>query len=147
MPANTFSTGRDCTLVILGPDGRGGTARVDLTHVTGFDCRQLTNAIRIDRLDGVHLAAELPRGWEGSFELERGSSAVEDFIAALEQAWHATGDLPGSNLYQYIQETNGSTSTYQFEAAVFRLTSAGAWKGEGPVRQRLEFYASRRKRV
>lgn len=147
MPANTFSTGRDCTLVILGPDGRGGTTRIDLTHVTGFDCRQLTNAVRIDRLDGTHLAAELPRGWDGSFEIERGNSAVEDFIANLEQAWHASGELPGSTLYQYIQETNGSTSTFQFDAVVFKLTSAGSWKGDGAVRQRLEFHASRRKRV
>ena len=149
MPANTFSTGRDCQLVVIAPSTASGGAgqRVDLTHVTGFDSRQITHPIRIDRMDGLHLAAELPKGWEGHFDLERGSPAADDFIAALEQAWHVDGRLQGSTLYQYIQETDGSTSTYQFEGAVFKMTNAGQWKGDAAVRQRLEFFASRRKRI
>ncbi len=149
MPANTFSTGRDCQLVVIGPAGAGGQAgqRVDLTHVTGFDSRQMTHPIRIDRMDGVHLAAELPKGWEGHFELERGSPAADDFISTLENAWHTEGRLAGSTLYQYISENDGSTSTYQFEGAVFRMTNAGQWKGDAAVRQRMEFFASRRKRI
>ena len=97
MPANTFSTGRDCQLVVIGPSGPGGQAgvRVDLTHVTGFESKQQTHAIRIDRMDGVHMAAELPKGWEGHFDLERGSPAADDFIAGLEQAWFAQGQLLG----------------------------------------------------
>ncbi len=148
MPANTFSTGRDCQLVVIAPavGGQAGS-RVDLTHVTGFESRQMTHPIRIDRLDGVHLAAELPKGWEGHFDLERGNSAADDFINGLEQAWITQGVLLGATLYQYIAEPDGSTSTYQFEAAVFKLSNAGAWKGDAPVRQRLEFFASRRKRI
>jgi len=77
MPANTFSTGRDCQLVVIAPKGSGGQGgRVDLTHVTSFESQQMTHPIRIDRLDGVHLAAELPKGWEGHFELDRGNSAA-----------------------------------------------------------------------
>jgi len=48
VPTNTFSLGRDCQLVVIAPTGR-----VDLTHVTGFDSRQITHPIRIDRLDGT----------------------------------------------------------------------------------------------
>jgi len=148
MPANTFSTGRDCQLVVIGPANAGQAgARIDLTHVTGFESRQMTHPVRIDRLDGVHLAAELPKGWEGHFDLERGSPAADDFIAGIEQAWHTQGLIQGATLYQYISESDGSTSTYQFEAAVFKLTNAGAWKGDAPVRQRLDFFASRRKRI
>ena len=51
----------------------------------------MTYAIRIDRLDGMHLAAELPKGWEGHFELDRGNSAADDFINSLEQAWPGIG--------------------------------------------------------
>jgi len=148
MPANTFSTGRDCQLVVIGPaNASQAGARIDLTHVTGFESRQMTHPVRIDRLDGVHLAAELPKGWEGHFDLERGSPAADDFIAGIEQAWHTQGLIQGATLYQYISESDGSTSTYQFEAAVFKLTNAGAWKGDAPVRQRLDFFASRRKRI
>ena len=142
MPTNAFTLGRDCQLVVIGPQGR-----VDLNHVTGFDSRQQTHSVRIDRLDGTQLAAELPKGWEGKFDIERGSSTVDDFIAATEQAYYTTGQLAVSTLYQYINEADGSTSTYQYEGAVFKLTAAGAWRGDAPVKQRLEFFAARRVRV
>jgi hypothetical protein len=149
MPANSFSTGRDCQLVVIGPSGANGQpgTRVDLEHVIGFESRQLTHPIRIDRLDGVHIAAELPKGWEGHFELERGSSAADDFIDSLEQAWFNDGLLEGGTLYQYVTEVDGSVSTYQFDGAVFKMASAGQWKGDASVRQRLDFFASRRQRV
>jgi hypothetical protein len=142
MPTNAFSLGRDTQLVIIAPSGR-----VDLTYVTGFESRQMTHPIRIDRLDGTQMAAELPKGWEGSFDIERGSSTVDDFIAATEQAFYTNGQLPTSTLYQYVSEADGSTSTYQYDSTVFKLAAAGAWRGDSPVKQKLEFFATRRIRV
>jgi len=142
MPSNTFSVGRDCQLVVVGPFGR-----VDLTHVTGFECRQVTAAVRIDRIDGVKLAAELPKGWDGAFELERGSSAADDFIAAIEAAFNAGSPVPSGTLYQYVQEQDGSTSTYQFNGVVFKFAQAGTWRGDQSVKQRLEFFANARQRI
>ena len=142
MASNSFSLGRDCQLVVVGPSGR-----VDLAHVTGFETRQVTSAIRVDRIDGVQLAAELPKGWDGVFELERGTSAAEDFIVQLEAAYYNGNAIAASTLYQYVNETDGSTSTYQFDGVVFRLAHSGAWRGDASVKQRLEFHASRRKRV
>lgn len=139
---NAFSVGRDTQLVIIGPYGR-----VDLTHVTGFEARQLTAPVRVDRIDGVQLAAELPKGWDGSFELERGSSVVEDFIAQLEAQYYAGSALTQSTVYQYINEVDGSTSTYQFQNVVFKLASSGAWRGDASVKQRLEFFAAQRASV
>lgn len=142
MPTTQFSIGRDCQLVVIGPAGR-----VDLTYVTGFESRQLTTPVRIDRLDGVPMAAELPKGWEGSFEVERGTSEVDDFIAAAEAAYFAQGSLPAGSLYQYVNEVDGSTSTYQYDAVVFKLANAGAWRGDAAVKQKLEFWASSRTRI
>ncbi len=139
---NAFSVGRDCQLVVIGPSGR-----IDLTHVTGFECRQVTAPVRIDRIDGVQLAAELPKGWDGSFELERGSSVVEEFVAGLEAQYYAGAALTQSTLYQYINEVDGSTSTFQFQSVVFKLAQAGSWRGDASVKQRLEFYASQRASV
>jgi len=139
MPYNTFSIGSDCQLVVMGPFGR-----VDLAHVTGFEANQVTMAVRVDRLDGVQLGAELPKGWSGNFTLDRGSSAADDFIAAIEQAYLAGQSIPAGTLYQYVNEPDGSTSTYQFSGVVFKLTSAGVYKGDAPVAQRLSFYASSR---
>ncbi len=142
MATNAFSVGRDCQLVVIGPAGR-----VDLTHVTGFESRQVTHSLRVDRLDGSQIAAELPRGWEGTFEVERGSSSVDDFIAAAELQFYAGSSVPTGTLYQYVTESDGSTSTYQFDGVVFKLVSAGQWKGDASVKQKLEFFATRRKRI
>lgn len=142
MASNEFSVGRDCQLVVMGPFGR-----VDLAHVTGFESRQQTASIRIDRIDGRQMAAELPKGWEGMFELERGSAAADDFVARIEAAYAQGGAVPAGTLYQYISEPDGSTSTYQYDGAVFRFAQAGQWRGDASVRQRLEFFAAARRRI
>jgi hypothetical protein len=142
MATTTFSIGRDTQVVVIGPFGR-----VDLTHVTGFESRQLTQSVRVTRLDGNHLATELPKGWEGGFDVERGNSAVDDFIAQLESTYYNGGPVNGGTMYQYITEPDGSTSTYQYNAVVFRLGNAGQWKGDASVKQRLEFFAATRSRI
>ena len=142
MALTAFSIGRDTQLVIMGPSGR-----VDISHVTAFESRQLTSPVRISRLDGTQLGAELPKGWEGSFEVERGTSALDDFISGLEQSFYSGGDTQSGTMYQYITETDSSVSTYQFDGVVFKLTSAGTWKGDASVKQKLEFYATRKRRI
>lgn len=142
MSGSMFSVGRDCQVVVLGAYGR-----VDLTHVTGFEARQHTASVRVDRIDGMQLGAELPKGWDGMFELERGSPAVDDFIAQLESDYYAGNPAAPGTLYQYIAESDGSTSTYQFNNVVFRLASAGVWRGDSSVKQRLEFFASTRQAI
>jgi hypothetical protein len=126
----------------MGPQGR-----VDLTYVTGFESRQVTQSVRLDRLDGVPMGAELPKGWEGSFEVERGTSDVDDFIAAAEQAFFNQGSLPAGTVYQYITEVDGSTSTYQYSGVAFKLANSGSWRGDASVKQRLEFFATQRQRL
>ena len=142
MPYNTFSVGSDCQIVVMGPYGR-----IDLSHVTGFEAQQLTMPVRVDRLDGVQLGAELPKGWSGTFMLDRGSSAVDDFIAQIEAAYLTGQTINTGTLYQYVAESDGSTSTYQFSGVVFKLTSSGSYRGDSAVVQRLDFYASGRIKI
>jgi hypothetical protein len=115
--------------------------------VSSFEARQLTQSVRLDRLDGIPMGTELPKGWEGSFEIERGSSAADDMIAAAEQQYFSGTTTPAGTMYQYIAETNGSTSTYQYDTVTFKLVSAGQWKGDSSVKQKLEFFAIRRRRI
>ena len=142
MALTAFSIGRDTQLVVMGPNGR-----VDLSHVTGFESRQITNPIRVSRLDGTQLAAELPKGWEGSFDVERGTSVLDDFISVVEQNYYNGASVSSGTMYQYITEVDSSISTYQFDGVVFKLASAGAWKGDASVKQKLEFYATRKRRI
>src|ERR1700760_4385394 len=142
MALTAFSIGRDTQLVVMGPYGR-----VDLSHVTAFESRQITSPVRVSRLDGTHLAAELPKGWEGSFEVERGTSALDDFISTIEQDFYNGAGATSGTMYQYITEVDNSVSTYQFDGVAFKLASAGAWKGDSSVKQKLEFFAARKRRI
>ena len=142
MAISVFSVGRDTQLVVVGPSGT-----ISLAHVTAFESRQVTQSVRVNRLDGSQMGMELPKGWEGSFELERGDSVVEDFIAAAEQSYYNGSMSTASTMYQYVSEVDGSTSTYQYDSIVFRLTNAGLWKGDAAVKQKLEFFGSRRRRI
>jgi hypothetical protein len=142
MSLTMFSVGRDTQLVVI-----GSTGRVDLTHVTSFESRQITQSVRVDRLDGTRMGTELPKGWEGSFDIERGSSTVDDFIAAAEQQYFNGSTVSPGTMYQYVTETDGSTSTYQYDNVAFRLVNAGTWKGDSSVKQKLEFFAVRRRRI
>jgi hypothetical protein len=142
MAISVFSVGRDTQLVVVGPSGT-----INLTHVTAFESRQVTQSVRVNRLDGSQLGVELPKGWEGSFELERGDSVVEDFIATTEQSYYNGSVSATSTMYQYVSEVDGSTSTYQFDSIVFRLSNAGLWKGDAAVKQKLEFFGSRSRRI
>ena len=90
-----------------------------------FESRQITHSVRVTGSTARRSAAELPKGWEGSFELERGSSAVDDFIAAAEQQYFNGSSVSPGTLYQYVTETDGSTSTYQYDNVMFRLSNAG----------------------
>ena len=142
MSFTNFSIGRDTQLVVIGPSGR-----VDLSYVTGFEAKQITQSIRVNQLNGSTLGTELPKGWEGAFELERGDSTVEDFIAAAEQQFFNGATSTPGMMYQYVNETDGSTSTYQYDGVTFKLASAGQWRGDSSVKQRLEFFATRRRRI
>ena len=142
MAISVFSVGRDTQLVVIAPSGT-----MNMAHVTAFDSRQVTQSIQVNRLDVNQLGIELPKGWEGSFELERGDSVVEDFIAATEQSFFNGSINTTSSMYQYVSEADGSTSTYQYDSVVFRLSNAGIWKGDAAVKQKLEFFASRRRRI
>ncbi len=142
MAISVFSIGRDTQLVVIGPYGR-----IDLSHVTAFESKQVTQSVRVNRLDGNHLGMELPKGWDGSFETERGDSVMEDFIARMEQEFFNGSMNAHSTMYQYVSEVDGSVSTFQYDSVVFKLVSAGQWKGDAPVKQKLEFFASRRRRI
>jgi hypothetical protein len=142
MALTTFNTGKDCQVVVLGPFGR-----VDLEHVTGFESRQITASVRVDRMDGTMIGAELPKGWDGSFDIERGSSSADNLVSQIEQSYLAGTTPAPVTLYQNVDEIDGSTSTYQFNGVVFKLSSAGLYKGDASVKQRLEFYATSRSTV
>jgi hypothetical protein len=137
-----FNTGRDITVVLIGPFGR-----IDLANITSFTAKQETAMVKVDRLDGVQLMAELPKGWSGTIEVERGNAAIDTFFTLLEASWIDGGVYTVSTLFQYVKETNGSQSTFAYDNVGLKLDDAGDYKPDAAVRQRLSFGANRRRPV
>ncbi len=138
----SFDTGRQITLVLIGPFGR-----VDLPNVTGFDAKQQMATVKVDRLDGVQMNASLPKGWTGSFELERGSAVIDALFDQIENAWFTSGSYKAGSIYQYVDEADESVSTFQFDNVALTLSESGNWKSDQSVKQRVDFVANRRRRV
>ena len=143
MPTNTFNLGKDCTVVLIAPTGQ----QVTLSIVEGFDAKQAVHSLRIRPLNGPPQGADLPDGWNGSFTVERGSSAADDLFSQIEQGYWAGGVFGIGQVFQYVTEVNGSTSTYQFDGVTMHLSDAGSWKADSSVKQTISFFASTRKRV
>ncbi len=135
----SYSIGRDCSVVLMGPYGR-----VDLPNVTGFDAKQNTTAVKSMRLDGNRLAAEIPAGWSGTFSLDRGDNGLDATFAQIEDDWMNNGVLGSSTIYQYITEIDGSLSTYQFTQAALKFSEPGHWQGDQIVKQTVSFEANQR---
>lgn len=137
-----INTGRDCTVVLIGPYGL-----VQLDNVTGFDCRQQVAKIHSDRLDGVQQMADLPKGWVGTLDVDRGTNALDLLVALIEDGWMSGGAYQNSTLFQYVAESDGSTTVFVFDNVALSLSDAGAWRPDQITKQRLEFSANRRRVV
>ena len=138
-----FSVGNDVTLTIVGgPDGP-----LTFTLITSFESRQETTSLKVIGLDGVTRYDELPHGWRGSFELERSSSALEDYFASAEARYFAGGGTYNATVTETIGEPAGGISQFRYEGVALKLDNAGTWKGDASVKQKVSFSASRRRKV
>ena len=109
---------QEVQLVIMGPTGR-----IDMTNVSGFHSRQLSELVRVNRIDGHTLQAELPRGWDGEFDFDVFDARIYELTDA-------------SEMYQYIQEADGSVTVYQFSGVGFVQDG-----------KHIKFTAERRRRI
>lgn len=142
---DAFSVGRDCQIVIVHPLAPSG--RIDLPNLTMFTCKQETVGIKVDRLDGVQLNAELPKGWSISIENERHGPGLDDLSSLIEAAWYNSGTYSTATIYQYITEPNGSVSTYQFDSVALKFSDPGDWKGDSSVKQSISGMCNRRRKL
>lgn len=144
MPATrTFSLGRDTSLVVISPLG----TELSIPYVTQFDAKQETHRVTIRPLNGPPQAVDIPDGWNISIHVERASSAVDDLFAAIELGYWAGGIIGTGEVYVYISEPDGSTSTWLYSGVTMKLTDAGTFKIDSAVTQTIDAYAVSRKRV
>lgn len=140
--ANPFNVGRDCKVTLL-----WGGLRVDMPTVTGFQAQQNTHQLNSMPLNSVPTFVDIENGWRGSFSVDRNKSGLDDLIASKEAAFWDAGIINQGTIYQYIRETDGTTTTWEFSGASIRLPEAGNYRAEEKVSQRLEFSASMRRKI
>lgn len=135
MATNQFSTGKDCTLVIIHPLARGG--RLDLPLITDMDAKPKFHDITGNHLDGYTRTQHIPQNIDLAFSVDRSTSDVEDFLSALWNAYRTAGRVPDGKVYQYVTEIDGSTTTTQYDGVAFKVDDLGTYKKDDRVPQKV----------
>ena len=137
MPVSNFSIGRDIQVVILHVLAPGGTGRLDLSIVTGFDSKETRKKIQIPGLDGITRTGFVPESYPLTIMTERGNNQMDLFLSAIDAAYRSGLNVPTGSVYTYVQEPNGSTTTTFYDQVAFDRSDAGSWKQDAAVNQTL----------
>jgi hypothetical protein len=143
MPVNSFNVGKDVQLDIVDPV----QGVVSFTLITGFTAKQKVKEVSVNGLDGLLRPLILPNGWEGSFNIERSDSLVDDYFAAVEAAYYNGQSVPSATITETISEASGAVSQYRYTGVMLKFEDAGEWKGDNSVKLRVGFAAGRRLKV
>lgn len=143
MPAQGFNIGKDVSIDIV--TAAGGVIRGKVR--TGFTVKQLTNALKVDALDGNILFDDIPAGWDGTLDLDRGDSTWDDYFAAREEDYYNGVQRDTITLTQTITEVSGATTQYRFSGVSLKFDDAGSWMADKTVPQKVSWKANRRRKI
>jgi len=134
----TFNVGRDCQVVVNGPDGRD----LQIDNITEFEIDPAFMPIKIDLLNGVQMNAQLPKGGSGHIAFERNGPAIDRFFANLENTWYQQGLYRVGSIDQYITEPNGASAWSHTNIAM--TWKPGMWRGDQSIKTVINFMYDRR---
>jgi hypothetical protein len=143
MPANNYSIGKDVSLVIVAPSG---VLTLPVT-TTGFEARPMYNKVRTVNLDGINRGFNAPQGWEGSINLDRSNSVVDDFFAQQEAGYYAGQNTLTASISETVTEANGSVTQWRYTGVILSFDEAGKFTGDNKVSQAIGFFASQKIKV
>lgn len=138
-----FNIGRDVQVVLM----MGALGRLDLQKIESFSAKPVTNTVQIKPLNEPGIGRYLPSHWEGEIGLDRANSVADDAMATLEAAFWNGLRLPIGTMYHYINEVDGSVSTYQYDEVSISLSDAGSATADAPLKQKITWMARRRRKV
>lgn len=136
-----YSIGRNCRVTFL-----WAGSRIDLRDVTGFMARQMTQTLRAAPLNKLPVQLRIPDGWEGRFQIARANANLDELVAQIESGFWSAGIVNQGTIYQYIDEPDGSTTTWEYSQVAFGLNT-DEWRQENLISQTAEFYASQRTQI
>ena len=146
MPINTTSgaasIGRDVQFVVQHPLAPGGA--ITISNPTGFDAKAMQAGIESKRLGLPPIFAEVPNGWSGTIEFDRADSGPDDLANLSEATFWAGGQLYNGDIFQYITEVDGSTTSYHYMGCALKFDELGRYSADAVVKQRISFKASQR---
>lgn len=142
MPIQGYSVGRDYTLVLQTPTGP-----LNLSKITSFKSKQDVTDVRVKRLDGITDHVRFFDGWSGSFDIERQDATADNYFAQLEANFYAGINESPAQIYETIQEANGSVSQFRYDGVLMTFADAGNRAGDATIKQSINFVASRRIKV
>lgn len=142
MATPTFNTGHDITLVYMTTSGP-----VQFSHVTDWEAKPKIKTVMVDPLNHEPIARDLPGGWDFTFGIDRNGPAADTWQAGKEDAYWSGGTIPAETMYAYINEPDGSQTTWQFDNCTSHLEDMGTWKQEAAVKQKVKGFSSRRRQV
>lgn len=135
------SLGKDVSVVIM---TTSGALNIPAAAITKFDAKPITGDEKRTGLDGQVRHNVTHEGWQGSFEIDRLSSALDDYWAAAEAAYYAGTALPWGTIQEAITNPDLSVSQFTYTQVVLKVTDLGSREGNKTIKQKLDFVASRR---
>jgi len=140
MPQAGLSIGKDARF-----DFFTSTGTLSLPTLLKFTAKKLNQKMTVKPLNGLPIHLNFQEGgWEGSFEVSRADSTLDDYFNFIEKSYYAGANLPAGTIQQTIEEISGPPSTFQFQGVVLYLEDSGDYESEKNVVQRVSFMASTR---
>ncbi len=142
MPVNGLNSGLDVKITYSDANGVQQFAILQ-----SFSASENANAPEKVSIDGTTRFPKFHMGWKGTFEYQRDSNVLDNYIANQESQYYLGVDqLPGT-ITQTITENNGTVSQYSYSNVVLILENGGTWSGTDIVMQSFSFLASRKQQL
>lgn len=142
MPQSGISEGSDARFDILTPTGL-----LSLPTLLSFDAKPSPHKVKTNPLTGVPIMQQFPDGWEGSFDVARQDSTLDDYFAMLEAAQYAGANIAAGTIHETITEVNGTLSQYMYTGVQLFFDDAGNYKALSNVIQKVGFWAATKIKV
>lgn len=140
--ATGYTLGRQGSIILIWNGNR-----VDIQDVTDFTAHQEIQTQKVFPLNKPPVEFNTPAGWRGSFTIDRGNSALDKLFNDDELAFWNSNTISTGVLYCYIQESDGSTSKFEYSGLTLTFSNAGRFTAESIVSQTVSFFASQRRAI
>lgn len=140
MPQAGLNIGKDARFDFYTPTGT-----LSLPTLLKFTARKINQKQTVKPLNGLPIHLNFQEGgWEGSFEVSRADSTLDDYFNLIEKSYYAGANLPAGTIQQTIEEISGPPSTFQFQGVILYFEDIGDYEAEKNVIQRVSWCASTR---